>query len=412
MNDSLREWVGNLKRLVAFLFLAGTLWAQHSSLDAAWDLAAKGQPEKAAGLLQELIRKEPGNGEARLLLGSLLGGMGNQAEALTQLKEAVRLLPDSADAHNTLGEALNGAQQTKEAQQEFEKAVQLNPKHAQAQCNLGMVLGEFEDYARAAQHLDQAIKLMGQTEDAAMPHFYRAKVYSHEGQVEKAAAELRTAVKLRPNFAAAWSDLGQALKAQQDDAGAFAAFERAATLDPHDASAQARLGAEYLHRNQPHDAVIHLQKALEIDPTDQTALFNLQMALRADGQEEQSLAVKARLAEIIRKKDENMQTNLTANRLNNDGVKLQQSGDLRGALQKYRSAHELKPDDNLYRFNLAVALLRLGRWKEGLSELHECVARDPDNAKLKAVWDDALHQAPAGSWVEPVPGAAANPLKQ
>ena len=130
-----------------------------------------------------------------------------------------------------------------------------------------------------------------------------AKVYSQEGQTDKAAAELRTAVRLKPDLAAAWSDLGQALKAQQDDTGAFAAFERAARLDPHDASAQARLGAEYLHRKQPHEAVVHLQKALELDPTDQTALFNLQLALREDGQEQQALAIKARLAEIIRKKD-------------------------------------------------------------------------------------------------------------
>lgn len=394
--------------MLAVLAMASTLLAQRSPIDAAWELLAQGQPEKAASVLEELIRKEPRNGEARLLLGTLLAAKGNLAEALPHLKEAVRLLPNSAEAHNTLGEALNSAKETKQAQKEFERAVQLDPKLAEAQCNLGMVLGEFEDLAGAAQHLDQAIKLTGQTEDAAMPHYYRAKVYSQEGQSDKAAAELRTAVRLKPDLAAAWSDLGQALKAQQDDTGAFAAFERAARLDPHDASAQARLGAEYLHRKQPHEAVVHLQKALELDPTDQTALFNLQLALREDGQEQQALAMKARLAEIIRKKDQNLQNNLTANRLNNEGVKLQEAGDLRGALLKYRAAHELNPESGLFRFNLAVTLLRLGRWKEGLRELHECLAREPDDPKLKAVWDDAIRQAPPGSWVEVGPAPAAN----
>lgn len=398
-----------MKRLLAVLAVAATMLAQRSPLDAAWELAAKGQPEKAAGLLEELIRKDPRNGDARLLLGTLLAAKGNLAEALTQLKEAVRLLPGSAEAHNTLGEALNSAKESKQAQQEFEKAVQLDPKLAQAQCNLGMVLGEFEDLVGAAQHLDQAIRLMGQTEDAAMPHYFRAKVYTQQGQTEKAAAELRTALRLKPDLAAAWSDLGQALKAQQDDAGAFAAFERAATLDPQDAASQARLGAEYLHRKQSHQAVIHLQKALQLDPSDQTALFNLQLALREDGREQQALETKARLSDIIRKKDETLQKGLNANRLNNEGVKLQQAGDLRGALQKYRAAHELKPEDNLFRFNMAVTLLRLGRWKEGLPELHECLAREPENPKLKAVWDDAIRQAPPGSWVEDTPKPAANP---
>jgi Flp pilus assembly protein TadD len=109
------------------LAVAGTLLAQRSPLDAAWDLAAKGQPEKAAGLLEELIRKEPGNGDARLLLGSLLAVQGHLAEAVAQLKEGVRLMPNSAEGHNTLGEALNGAKDAKHAREEFEKAVQLDP---------------------------------------------------------------------------------------------------------------------------------------------------------------------------------------------------------------------------------------------------------------------------------------------
>jgi protein O-GlcNAc transferase len=389
------------------LVLAVALLAQRPTLDTAWELAAKGQTEKAIVLLEDLVRKETGNGDARLLLGTLLAANGNQDGALVELREAVRLLPNSAEAHNTLGEALRTAKETKQAQHEFERAVQINPKFAQAQCNLGMTLGEFEDYAGSAQHLDVAIKLMGQTEDAAMAHFYRAKVHSSEGRTAEAAAELRTAIRLKPDLAAAWSDLGQALKAQRDDVGAFDAFTRAAKLDPRDASAQARLGAEYLHRNQPHEAAIHLREALESDPKDQTALFNLQRALREDGQkEEEALAVKARLAEIIRNKDQSLQNDLNANRLNNEGVKLQQAGDVPGALEKYRAAHELKPDNSLFRFNFAVMLLRAGRWKQGLAELHECLVREPDNPKVKAVWEDALRQAPRGSWVEQAPRPA------
>jgi tetratricopeptide (TPR) repeat protein len=383
--------------------------AQSSSLDAAWELAAKGHPEKAVGLLEEFIRNDPRNGEARLLLGSLLASNGNLAEAITQLKEAAHLLPNSAEAHNALGEAFNSATNAKQAREEFEKAVQLNAKLAHAQANLGMALGEAGELAAAAQHLDQAIKIMGETEDAAVPHYLRAKVYTEEGEKENAATELSAAVRLKPDLAAAWSDLGQARKARLDDTGALAAFERAVTLEPENAGWQARLGAEYLHQRQSHQAVIHLQKALQLDPADQTALFNLQLALRDDGQEEEARAIGARLAEILRNKDEKLQKGLTATRLNNEGVKLQQSGDLRGAMQKYRAAHELNPAHNGIHFNLAVALLRLGRWKEGLTELQDCLARDPDNPKLKAVWDDAIHQAPPGSWVDEVPGSALNP---
>ena len=387
-----------MRRFWAFLAVAGTLLAQRAPLETAWDLAAKGQTAKAVALLEELTGKEPRNGEARLLLGSLLASMGKAPESLKQLQAAVRLLPNSAEAHDALGEAYHAALDIDHARPEFELAVKLSPNLAQAQSNLGMALGELGELPAAAQHLDRAIKLLGSNPDAAVPHFLRAKVYTQEGLAEKAAAELALALKLRPDLAAAWSDLGQARKAQQDDVGAFAAFEHAATLDPRDASAQARLGAEYLHRGQPHEAVQHLQQAISVDASDQTALFNLQRALHQDSREAEARAVSKQLAEIIARKDEQMQNHLTANRLNNEGVKLQQTGDLKGALPKYSAAHELNPESGLFRFNMAVALLRVGRWKEGLAELHTCMDLEPDNTKLKAVWDDAIRQAPPGSW--------------
>jgi tetratricopeptide (TPR) repeat protein len=396
-----------LRRLLAMLALAATMLAQRSTLDAAWDLVAKGQTVEAAALLEQLIRKEPSNGDARLLLGSLLAVRGNLAAAIAQLKEGVRWLPNSAEGHNSLGEALNSAKDAQHAREEFEKAVQLNPKLAQAQLNLGTIQAEAGELEPAADHLDRAIQLMGPTEDAALPHYLRAKVYTQQGEKEKAAAELNAAVRLRPDFDEAWSELGQARKTLLDDAGALAAFERSVALDPQNGVSQMRLGCEYRHQKQPHQAVVHLQKAMQLIPEDQTVLFNLQLALREDGQEEQARAVKSRLVELLRKSDETREKGLTATRLNNEGVDLAKSGDFQGAEQKFRAAHDLNPDNNGIRFNLAVMLRRLGRWKEALAELHECLARDPENPKIKAAWDDALHRAPPESWVEDAPGSAA-----
>ena len=147
-------------------------------------------------MLEEFIRNDPRNGEARLLFGSLLASNGNLAEAITQLKEAAHLLPNSAEAHNALGEAFNSAKNAKQAREEFEKAVQLNAKLAHAQANLGMALGEAGELAAAAQHLDQAIKIMGETEDAAVPHYLRAKVYTEEGEKEKVRREHHAANSL------------------------------------------------------------------------------------------------------------------------------------------------------------------------------------------------------------------------
>jgi thioredoxin-like negative regulator of GroEL len=52
----------------------------------------------------------------------------------------------------------------------------------------------------------------------------------------------------------------------------------------------------------------------------------------------------------------------------------------------------LNPDHVGIRTNLAVALLKTGRWDEGLSEMREALRRDPGNTVLQKALEDALAQ--------------------
>ncbi|MGH9665173.1 MAG: tetratricopeptide repeat protein [Bryobacteraceae bacterium] len=149
--------------------------------------------------------------------------------------------------------------------------------------NLGLILPEGGESAAPAGHLDRAIQAFGHTADAAYPHYLRAKTYTEENRIDKAAEQLQEAVTLRPDFAEAWSDLGQARKVLLDGPGALAAFSRAVQLNPRDDIAQYRLGAEYLDEGKPHDAVEHLELACSLKPRNQSTLNSLQRALREDG---------------------------------------------------------------------------------------------------------------------------------
>jgi Flp pilus assembly protein TadD len=179
-----------------------------------------------------------------------------------------------------------------------------------------------------------------------------------------------------------------------DDAGALAAFRRAVEINPADAVAQARLGTQCLAGGQAHAAVGHFQEAVRLSPLDQAALNGLQRALREDGQEQQADQIKNTLAELLRAKDKSDQNSLIAVRLNNEGAVLEKVGSLREAVEKYRQASELDPEHDGIRVNLAVALLRLGEWKEGLARLRDAASREPGNIVLKRALADALMQAP------------------
>jgi protein O-GlcNAc transferase len=378
----------------AALFCAGLAMSQRKPVDQAWDLLAAGKRDQAVRVLHDVIKADPRNADARLLLGSVLAEAGDRAESIAQLQEAVRLLPQSAEAHHALGEALNNFDQKVPARAEFEKAVKLDPGFGQAQADLGALLFQAGEFRPAAEHLDRAIRIMGKSADSAYPRYLRAKLYTEENEVLKAAAELKEAVSLRPDFAEAWSDLGQARKALADDEGAFAAFERAVALAPDDAVAQTRLGSEYRNRGNAHQAVQHLQQAVKLNPENQTALYDLQLALREDGQIEQAREARQKLAELLRKRDEASENALKAVQLNNEGAELEKGGNLRGALERYRTALDLNPEHVGIRTNLAVALLRLGQWEAGIAELREALRRDPDNSTLKSALRDAIAKAP------------------
>jgi protein O-GlcNAc transferase len=326
---------------------------------------------------------------------------GERKESIAQLGEAVRLLPKSAEAHNALGEAYNAFGEMAAAQPEFERAVELDPRHAQAHVNLAAILLQQGEAARAVPHLDQAIRLFGRRADAAEPHYLRAKIYSEERDIGKAVSELEQAVELRPDFAEAWSDLGDARKNLSDGKGALSAFRRAVALSPEDAVAQARLGTLLLDNGTAHEAVEHLDIAVRLDPKNQSALNALQRALRQDGQAERAEAAKKKLAELLRERDEGDQKLVAALEINNRGAELEKAGDVRGALEKYRAALELLPDHVGIRVNLAVALLKSGQWEEGISQMREALRREPGDVKIQKALEDALAQAKAQGIVLP-----------
>ncbi len=387
-----------LSRFLITVACIGILAAQDNSIiERAWKLAANGQREQAIDLLHGVIKTNPSNADARLLLGSLLMEAGKQPEAINQLTEAVKLRPRSAEAQNALGEAYSSFGNFKAALEPFEKAVAIKPDFGVAQMNLGEVLLDSGELDASAKHLDRAIALLGHSDDSAYARYLRAKVFTARNDIPKAVEELQQAVAVRPAFAQAWSDLGEARKTGLDDAGAATAFERAVELAPNDAVAQYRLGAEYLESGKLQAAVEHLEIAYRLSPDDQSTLNALQRALREDGKTKEADDVKQKLSELLRKKDEASQNAVTAMDLNNQGAALQKTGDLRGALEKYRAAVKLAPGSVPIRVNYAIALLRLGQWTEGLNELHSALLLNPGDGKIQEALKEALAQAPPGT---------------
>ena len=370
--------------------------AANPALDHAWQLVGEGRYDDAISVLRQLIARDPRDGKARLLIGSLLTER-KDSGAIDQLNAAVRLMPKSAEAENALGEGFLALGDRRSAKPAFERAIKLEPRYGIAQLNLGRLLLEDGQAAAAGEHLGIAAKSLQQNDEAAEAYYLLGKIASERDDAAAAATELQHAVEANPKLAPAWSDLGAARQLLQNDRDALDAFERAVALNPSDSVARYRLGSELLRINKPHEAIEHLEAAYRLNPGDQSTLNALQAALRRDARSAEADEVRQKLSELLHSRDEKNQAALEAIKLNNQGAALEKAGDLKGAGERYKAALALYPEHNGIRVNYAVALLRQGQWTEGLKQLHEASKRDPANAQIQLALKDALSQAPPGT---------------
>ena len=356
-------------------------------------LLKAGSQNQAIATLRGVLRDEPENGDAHLLLGSALALVPIRSEALKELQRAVELLPSSAIAHFTLGTAQARFGDTIAACREFERTLQLAPTFAEAHVSLAMILGQQNNLTAARDHLVRAIQIQGKAPAAAHAHYLLARVLTEQGDLEKALQELTKAISLRPDDAEAFLAQGLIRKQQHNDAAAIVAFRKAATLAPRDYDAQYELGAAYLRHGDAAQAVEHLRQAVKSKPNDRSTLYQFCRALEKAGKTGEANACEQELSATIQTGLVSAANELTATQANNAGVELERAGNLTGAWAKYREAVNLNPRQTVFRRNMALALCRLGRWEEGIAELREVLKENPDDAEATKALYVALENA-------------------
>jgi tetratricopeptide (TPR) repeat protein len=368
-------------------------FAQSPALRAARELITNGKPDQAVKILRGLIQADPADYDARVLLGTTLAIRGIRSEAIEQIAEAAKLRPQSAETYNLLGTTLSRFMETENARSAFERAIQLDPGLAEAQVNLALLLAQAGDWEGAGEHLDSALAVQGNSPASAYSHFLRAKIWVVQSQFDRASAELEQAVRVRPKYAEAWSDLGWSRRMISDDKGALQASEKAVLLNPKDPAAQYRLGTAYLRQGLPQRAVQHLRAALRLGGPDKPTLYNLEQALRKAGNMTEAQAIRSQMEILLQANRNSSENALQVAHLNSEGMQLEKQGDAQGAMMKYRMALELDPTAGGIRLNYGLSLCRLHRWHDGIAEIQEVLRVDPDNGTAARALYIAKEQA-------------------
>jgi Flp pilus assembly protein TadD len=207
-------------------------------------------------------------------------------------------------------------------------------------------------------------------------HDYMGSTFGEEGKSERAIAEFREALRIRPHDFDATCDLGVALDRCGQTSAAVSYLREAGRLQPKNGKVHLNLGAALVHQGHVAEAVALYREGLLLRPGFPNLHFNLGVALLLQRKVDEAVDELTRAVELRPWYTEAY-------------AALGGAFVLRGrqddAIVQYRKALELDPDQAASRINLGLALARKRRTAEAIIELREAVRRDRLNPEAHHV---------------------------
>lgn len=264
-------------------------------LNLALALHKDGKIEDAERFYREFLTHYPGNYEAQLLLGILLGQKGCNHEALGLLDAALAIDPRSALALLNKGNVLVAMGKPDHALQTYNAALALYPKQADVLAARGIALARLSRFGEALASLDDSLAV-----NPAFPEalFHRGNVLQSLNRYLEAAESYSRAIAIRPDQAYLYNHRANALRRAGKLAEALADTEYALKLDPKNPESFNDRGNALLELNRIEDAIQSYSRALAIKPDFIEALNNRGIAFRDLRQFENALRDFDRILEI------------------------------------------------------------------------------------------------------------------
>jgi Flp pilus assembly protein TadD/serine/threonine protein kinase len=246
----------------------------HFNLGAA--MTQTGELDKALAELHRAIELKPNYPDALTQLGLALAAKNDLPGAITAYRKALSYKPDDVPALGNLGTALSASGDKTGAEAVLRKAVTAHPRDGLLYSSLGLVLHDKGDYSAAVAAHQKAVEL---EPASAAAHYNLGNSLLLKGEWKGAVGAYRKAIELRPNHARSHSNLGNALAAGGDLPAAVGAFRRALELKPDLVQAHLNLAEALAKQGNWPEALTCFQKAVESEPKFADAHASLALAL-------------------------------------------------------------------------------------------------------------------------------------
>jgi tetratricopeptide (TPR) repeat protein len=185
--------------------------------------------EQAVTECLEAIRLQPDFVDVMCNLGLILCNLGRPEEALPHLERAVALAPQSGKSIQGCAVALLGLKRWEEAAPYFAKWVELEPNSAAAHLKTGEYYMGQDLWQEAAEHYARALDLDPGSMDAGSGLLACLVLLGRNGEAITIGREV---VRLNPNNAIAWANLGCVERRMGRSEAALECFDSAVAIDP------------------------------------------------------------------------------------------------------------------------------------------------------------------------------------
>ena len=279
--------------------------------------------------------------------------------------DSVKKSPNKARPHNNLGLALADMGRQDEAIEQYYEALKINPVYHKAFNNLGNL---YEKEGRYEEAISVYENVLERKPTYVSANYNIANIYMKIGDFKKAENHYVTALIFKPDHVKSIANLAVLMMKQGRSEEAVSLGHRALKLEPYDAEIMTNLGGALIMRGEIENAIYYLEKALKISPDIKEAKINLTSA-------RDTLSNTKSVPQIRSKNDEERYSHFMRR-----GADYLNLGAYEAAVDEFRSALSLRPDDYQALNNLSISYIKQHEYYNALISLKKLLLVEPENA--------------------------------
>ena len=241
----------------------------------------------------------------------------------------------------------------------------VNPPKVEIHLKLGHVYMDNLLYDKALAEYQKARQIKP---ESARITYALGQVYKAMGDIEKAESLFVEAITYNPKYIKVQQGLGEHYLESGNEAEAMRYLKQAAAISPNDSARQIKLGKLYAKNSLFEEAEKAFQHAVNSDPQNAELQSQIGEIYLEHGQPEKA-------AEAFRG---SLGLNETVHVYNRLGIALRRKERYKEAIEEYKKALIVEPDNEIVHYNLGRAFLEDNQKSEAVHSFRKAIECNPD----------------------------------